>query len=28
VLEKANPRSETLEGFAFEKLIRHLHVEW
>jgi len=27
VLEKAKPRSETLEGFAFEKLIRHLHVE-
>lgn len=27
VLEKAKPRSETLEGLAFEKLIRHLHVE-
>ena len=27
VLEKASPRSETLEGFAFEKLIRQLHVE-
>jgi hypothetical protein len=27
VLEKAKPRSETLEGFSFEKLIRQLHVE-
>lgn len=27
VLEKAKLRSETLEGIAFEKLIRHLHVE-
>jgi hypothetical protein len=27
VLERAKPRSETLEGFAFEKLIRQLHVE-
>jgi len=27
VLEKAKPRSDTLEGFAFEKLIRQLHVE-
>lgn len=27
VLEKARPRSETLEGFSFEKLIRQLHVE-
>ncbi|TDN67238.1 ATP-binding protein [Paraburkholderia sp. BL10I2N1] len=27
VLEKAKPRSETLEGFAFEKLVRQLHVE-
>lgn len=27
VLEKARPRSETLEGISFEKLIRQLHVE-
>lgn len=27
VLEKAKPRSETLEGIAFEKLIKQLHVE-
>lgn len=27
VLEKAKPRSETLEGLAFEKLIKQLHIE-
>ena len=27
VLEKAKPRGETLEGLAFEKLIRQLHIE-
>lgn len=27
VLEKAKPRSETLEGVAFEKLIKQLHIE-
>ena len=27
IVEKAKPRSESLEGFAFEKLIRQLHAE-
>ena len=27
VLEKAKPRSQTIEGVAFEKLVRQLHIE-